>query len=319
MPPNHHITTFVRGITILSRVTGLEHKQMCKILLGLIIDLSLPCGEPTIRIIKAVRALLDFLYLAQLPSHTADTLLHLEESLAQFHNNKDVFVHLGVRKHFNFPKIHSLLHYKLSITLFGTMDNYNTEQTERLHMDFIKPAFRASNHKDEYPQTTVWLERREKVQQHALFVARRQQAQLKEDRNLERIGPPKPDPWTVHMSRHPTMKAISFNNLADKYGAFDFQDALADFIACVNHPQASATALRALAEDTLLPFRTVPVFHRIKFTSKHDLEIIDAIHVRPHQRDAHGRPVPARFDTVLVHGGPQGSVPRKQGKLQPYH
>ena len=87
LPPNHHITTFVKGITILSRVTGLEHKQMCKILLGLITDLPLPSGGDTAQILRTARALLDFLYLAQLPSHTANTLLHLEESLARFHDN----------------------------------------------------------------------------------------------------------------------------------------------------------------------------------------------------------------------------------------
>ena len=29
LPPNHHITTFTKGITGLSHVTGLEHKNMC--------------------------------------------------------------------------------------------------------------------------------------------------------------------------------------------------------------------------------------------------------------------------------------------------
>ncbi len=54
-------------------------------------------------------------------------------------------------------------------------DNYNTEQSEHLHIDFAKNAYYASNHKDEYPQMTLWLERREKVQQHAKFIEWRQQ------------------------------------------------------------------------------------------------------------------------------------------------
>jgi hypothetical protein len=48
--------------------------------------------------------------------------------------------------------------------LFGTMDNYNTEQTERLHIDFAKDAYRATNRKNEYMQMTAWLEHHEKVQ-----------------------------------------------------------------------------------------------------------------------------------------------------------
>jgi hypothetical protein len=177
LPPNHHIATFVKGITTLSRVTGLEHKNMCKILLGLIIDLPLPSGAAPAWIIRAVHTLLNFLYLAQFPSHATDTLNLLDEAVDLFHLDKQVFVDLGICDHFNFPKLHSLLHYKVSITLFGTTDNYNTEQTEWLHIDFTKDAYHASNHKDEYPQMTAWLEHCEKVQQHSLFVTWRQQAE----------------------------------------------------------------------------------------------------------------------------------------------
>jgi hypothetical protein len=62
-----------------------------------------------------------------------------------------VFLNLGASENFNFPKLHSLSHYMSSIQLFGSMDNYNMEQSERLHIDFAKNAYRALNHKDEYP------------------------------------------------------------------------------------------------------------------------------------------------------------------------
>jgi hypothetical protein len=118
-----------------------------------------------------VRAVLDFLYLAQLPSHTTTSLSQrFEGSLTRFHNNKDIFLDLGVREHFNLPKIHSLLHFGPSIHLFGTTDNYNTEQMERLHIDLTKEAYHATNRKDEYDQMTTWLERREKVQVHSSFI-----------------------------------------------------------------------------------------------------------------------------------------------------
>jgi hypothetical protein len=291
---------------------------MCRILLGLVVDLPLPSGQAPTWIIKTVRALLDFLYLAQLPSHTTDTLLRLEDSLARFHNHKDVFVDLGVREHFNIPKVHSLLHYKSSITLFGTTDNYNTEQTERLHIDFTKDAYRATNHKDEYYQMTAWLERREKIQQHTSFVAWRQQQQENISLGVQVLrpfGPPRPVPRTVQMTRNPSLKAVSFNDLSDKYRALDFQDALADFIARINHPRASTSALKALAEDTLLPFRSVPVYHKIKFVSTSDSGIIDTIHVRPEQRDARGRLIPSRFDTVIVHDGPQIGAQGNKGEF----
>ena len=233
LPPNHHIKTFPIGLSTLSRVTGKEHKDMCRILLGLIIDLPLPSGQVTSRVIRTVHALLDFLYLAQLPSHTTNTIVRLNKSLAQFHDNKAVFVDLGVREHFNIPKIHSLMHYSTSITLFGTTDNYNTEQTERLHIDFTKDAYRATNHKDEYPQMTTWLERHKKMQQHAAFIKWRQQAKWERGPSSKPIGPPIPVPRNVKMAQNPA-KAVSFTDLAGKYGAVDFQDALSDFIARIN-------------------------------------------------------------------------------------
>ncbi|KAI9429981.1 hypothetical protein H4582DRAFT_2114026 [Lactarius indigo] len=252
---NHHVMTFARGISTLSRVSGLEHKNMCHILLGLVIELPFLSGGSPVQVIRTVRVLLDFLYLMQLPSHTTETLLYLED----------------------------LLHYKSSITLFGSTDNYNMEQTEWLHIDFMKDAYHATNHKDKYPQMTTWLER-------------------------QPIGPSKPVLRAVQMAQNPSLKAVSFNDLTDKYRAFDFQDALANFIAQLNHPQASTAVLRALAEDTLLPFRHVPVFHKIKFASTPDPEVIDVVHVQPDQRDAHGHTIPSRFDTVIVRSRPQDSA-----------
>ena len=49
------------------------------------------------------------------------------------------------------------------------------------------------------------------------------------------------------MTRNPTVKAVSFDDLAHHYGAIDFQDAIADFIAQFNNPRASGASLRALA------------------------------------------------------------------------
>ncbi|KAI9434940.1 hypothetical protein H4582DRAFT_2112453 [Lactarius indigo] len=248
LPPNHHITLFTKGITTLSRISGKEHKNICRILLGLIINLALPGGQLPTRVIRAVRALLDFI----------QTLQHLEECLAHFHENKDIFIDLGV---------HSLLHYRSSITLFGTTDNYNMEQFEQLHIDFTKGAYHATNRKDEYSQMTVWLEHRGKVQMHMAFVEWQEQNDL-------------------------TSPLISATSTGPFYGAIDFQDALADFIALINYPSASAAALRSQAADTLLPF----------WENSEDFEIVDSVVIQPEQKDAHGRTVPERFDTMLVCG-----------------
>ncbi|EGO04725.1 hypothetical protein SERLA73DRAFT_149123 [Serpula lacrymans var. lacrymans S7.3] len=95
------------------------------------------------------------------PSDT--TLGYLSDALKTFHQNKAIFVTLGVRENFNIPKFHSLLHYVNSIRWFGATNNYNTEMFEHFHIDMAKDAWRASNHRNERPQMTTWLTRQEKT------------------------------------------------------------------------------------------------------------------------------------------------------------
>ncbi|KAI9442877.1 hypothetical protein BJY52DRAFT_1206753 [Lactarius psammicola] len=302
LPPNHYITLFPNGITTLLRK---EHKDMCRFLLSLVVDLHLPGGQVASRVLRAVHALLDFVHLAQYPSHMTETLNHLEQSLTHFHENKAIFFDLGVRNHLNIPKFHSLLHYGRSITFFGTTDNYNTEQSERLHIDFTKDMYQATNRKDEYAQMTAWLERHEKIQIHCATIKRWQQGYPASIPTSMPIGPLQVSVRYLKMARNPTIKAITFGDLAMKYGAINFQDALADFIALTNYPDTLVAMLRTWAADTLIPFQSLPVFHRMKFTSSsnpEDLEIVDSVVVRPEQRDARGRIVPSWFDTVLVRG-----------------
>ena len=107
----------------------------------MVVNLCLPNGMNPSCLICAVHAILDFLYLAQYPVHLSTTLDLLADSLSHFHENKDIFIDLGVREHFNIPKLHYLKHYMDFIKLHGTMDNYNTEYTEHLHIDLAKDAY----------------------------------------------------------------------------------------------------------------------------------------------------------------------------------
>jgi hypothetical protein len=260
--------------------------------------------------------------LAQLPSQTTDTIAHLKQSLVAFHKNKDVFVGLGVRKHFNVPKIHSLLHYSSSILLFGTTDNYNTEQTERLHINFTKEAYRATNHKDEYNQMTIWLERCKKLQQHKAFIDWRQQQLLSASVLHPRpiSGPSHPDTHYLKMTNHPTVPRVSFKDIVNNYGAVNFQDALGDFLAHLKEPHLSGWVLHREGVNTLIPFNHVPVFQTIKFKNN-DGAIVDSIHIQPEhaleQAPPHGWITPACFNTALVQVGQQpDNMHRNQGSFK---
>ncbi|KAJ3711351.1 hypothetical protein C8R42DRAFT_728691 [Lentinula raphanica] len=171
LPPNHNIRIFPKGISSFQRVSGTEHAQMSHLFLGLVAEAPLPGGMSNVRLMKCLRGLLDFLFLAQYPVHSTTTLSLLLDALDHFHDNKEIFIDLGIRSNFHIPKIHFMNHYVDGIRCTGTLDNFNTEYTERLHIDLAKDAYAATNKKDELLQMTRWLERKEKVTKYASFNA----------------------------------------------------------------------------------------------------------------------------------------------------
>ncbi|KAJ8509360.1 hypothetical protein ONZ45_g8474 [Pleurotus djamor] len=309
MPPNHNVRLFLKGITSLSRVTGQEHDQMCRILLGLIVDIPLPNGFSNVRLIRAVRAVLDFLYLAQYPVHSDRTLKLLEDALEAFHTNKGIFVDLGIRDSFNIPKLHFAKHYVHFIQLYGTLDNFNTEYTERLHIDLAKDAYEATNHKDEFRQMTVWLERKEKILRHHQHVQWR----------LKGSPAPEKDQWispgltldrSLSMTKHPSVRGVLMTQLAAEYGATYFREALVRYIILQNRPDITRAELERNIWNVRLPFTKIPVWHRIKYQyfnpSMKSPMTSDAIHCHPQRLDVRGNVVPARFDTALINDGTAG-------------
>ena len=90
------------------------------------------------KLLKATRAMLDFLYLAEYPVHSDESLQLLQDALNRFHENKDIFVAIGIRKDFNLPKLHSLQHYVPAIRYKGSADNFDTAYAERLHIELAK-------------------------------------------------------------------------------------------------------------------------------------------------------------------------------------
>lgn len=157
---------FSHGISMVSQWTGSEHKEMEKVFLGLVM------GAVDQQIICAVRAVIDFIYLASLQSHTSHTLSLLRQALDDFHTHKDAFIELGARTqgHFNIPKIHAMEHYVAMIEKFGSADGFNTESPERLHIDYAKDAYRASNRKDHLLQMVVWLRRQEATDRFTIYL-----------------------------------------------------------------------------------------------------------------------------------------------------
>ncbi|KAJ3562007.1 hypothetical protein NP233_g9840 [Leucocoprinus birnbaumii] len=333
LPMNHHIRLFMKGISGLSRVTGTEHDQICRFLLGIVQDIKLPSGISNARLVRSVQNLLDFTYLARYPIHTTQTLDNLDTALQEFHVNASIFIDLKIRPHFHFPKLHFCSHYRYLIELFGTTDNYNTEYTERLHIDLAKDAYRATNFRDEFPQMTAWLDRKERMLQHDRHVAKL--LELSHESPDNQSSPASattilryPLPCLVHkrqpqLPKNPTVYGVHLNVIRQEYGAEFFEAALARFVAQYQDPTVigDRRRLEKAASEIQIRFYKIPVFHYLKFVSKDPYTppnaapaVVDAIYAKPRYLNKRKQEIPGRFDTAMVnHTGGTASIGDIQG------
>ncbi|KIP01148.1 hypothetical protein PHLGIDRAFT_44175, partial [Phlebiopsis gigantea 11061_1 CR5-6] len=154
---------FAKGISHVQQWTGTEHKEMQKIFVALL------SGAVDSKVLAVAQSVVDFIYYAQFHQHTTTSLRALRTALETFHRHKEIFVDLGVREHFNIPKLHAMTHYLDAIQQKGALDGFNTELFERLHVDFAKVAYRAGNCRDYIAHMTTWLERQDMLETRAAY------------------------------------------------------------------------------------------------------------------------------------------------------
>ena len=157
LPPHSTLRHFAKGISTTSQWTGKEFKNMEKVFLGVL------AGATDRRVQVCMRAILDFIYLAQFEVHTTESLQQMDAAWVEFHTTKQVFIDLGIREHFDINKLHNIKHYIDHIRARGTADGFNSEGPERLHIDYAKTGYRASSRRGYIKQMTVWLRRQEAV------------------------------------------------------------------------------------------------------------------------------------------------------------
>ncbi|KAJ7307753.1 hypothetical protein DFH08DRAFT_927418 [Mycena albidolilacea] len=281
LPPSFGVRHFDKGISLLSQVSGKERKAMARILLGCL-------G------IRACRSILDFIYLSQYSTH--DDV---------WNENRDFFISATVRDDFNIPKFHSLLHYVDSIEYFGTTDNYNTEMFERLHIDFAKHGWRASNRRDEFPQMITWLDRQEKISQK----------------------PPQPPVLrtltgqAIQLTKKPQSPRQPLADIELHHYTDSFIYTLKEFLN--NITPASTRMLSNRLQDASLPFTRLDIYHNFKFEpsaldpgaeqDETSPETFQTVTSRPQSTD---RTSPPRFDTVIVRRDTNAEATGLSGELE---
>ncbi len=119
---------------------------------------------------SALRAYIDFIYIAQYEVHSTASLSKLRTTLRRFHANKAALVDVGIRNskrikgHFKIPKLELMHHVARLIRLNGSAPQHSTEHSERCHMTMAKIPYRATNRKDYGEQICRVLDRQEKLE-----------------------------------------------------------------------------------------------------------------------------------------------------------
>ncbi|KIO19238.1 hypothetical protein M407DRAFT_51818, partial [Tulasnella calospora MUT 4182] len=311
LPPNHALRVFKDGISGFSRLSGNEHRQIAKQLLGCIV------GSAPSSVVRASRALLDFLYIAQLESHTNQSLARLEDVLQEFHEHKQAFLDTNGRDadDFEFPKLHGLLHYAPQIREFGTTDNYNTENTERLHIDMAKDAYRATNRKDILPQMILWLERKEKIFAFSTYIEWRSGTATAKPPRAKLSSETYTDYHWITLSKTPSVRNASLSDISRTHSihVMDFQRAFASFVDQRQRwLKVPRTPLPPSLHCSIWYHFKISNLHLNKFAIVENYE--ESIHASPARTPQRShKTLPARFDTVLVNEAWDGHMTGLRG------
>lgn len=95
--------------------------------------------------IRALRAFLDFCYLARRDVLDTKSLAAMQDALDRFHKYREIFRTCGIRSSFNLPRQHSLMHFIQMIRAFGAPNGLCSSITESKHIKAVKRPYRRSN------------------------------------------------------------------------------------------------------------------------------------------------------------------------------
>ena len=158
------------GVSKLKQVTGHEHRELEKVFIAVI------AGGVSDDTLRAMRALLEFIFHAQDLFLYDETVHALHESLREFHHYKSAIIHDGGRKgkrgiieHFEIPKLEMLQIIPRSTKLMGAPYQWTSDVTERCHITHVKTPYRMSNKRNFHEQCVRFMDRVEKMHLFGLY------------------------------------------------------------------------------------------------------------------------------------------------------
>lgn len=172
---SHHKRTGVRhftsGVSHVNQMTGREHREIQRAIVPTIWGMASP------GFIRAVRAMVDFIYLAQSPIHTESSVASMVQALQDFHSHKQAILDAearrgkkGAKDDFYIPKLELMQSFSRAIFSVGSLLQYTADVSERLLITHCKHPFeRTSRQKDFVLQIARILDREESVRLFDLY------------------------------------------------------------------------------------------------------------------------------------------------------
>ncbi len=214
---------FHTGFTHFSKHTFRESRDLQRSFVAVI------AGHSNIdsSVLRAFRAIQEFIYFAQFETHTTTSLTKLSEALALFHAEKESLSAAGIRDgprqngKFNIHKLELMQHVRRRVELLGSMPQYSTDQIELCHIPNAKRAYQATNKKNFEEQMCRNLDRLAKLLYFSIYLEQERFIAdfLKLSRNTERrycrrtncrrpgrrlSSSPRPEHISFHGARSPT-------------------------------------------------------------------------------------------------------------------
>lgn len=290
---------FGEGVTQFQQHTAREARDVAKKFLAVV------AGHPNVTpgVMKALRAMIDFIYIAQYESHSTGTLVYLNDALLAFHANKDDLRKAGVRKgkkrqgRFEIPKLERMWQVGRSCLELGASYQFSTEDNERDHKRFIKATYAMTNKKDFQPQMCRTLSRREKdmffrsLLEHQGHIPKTGKLNLSANprssthltsvqhrwpqfvtapavQNLftSRMGSLSSDTTAFQLNVTPAWANMAVDLAAAKFNLTQLRSALADYHS--NTTAAERGWMRIAHEAASLPYVSIDVWHSVRIQNK---------------------------------------------------
>ncbi|KAH7908355.1 hypothetical protein BJ138DRAFT_1012981 [Hygrophoropsis aurantiaca] len=162
---------FDEGMSHVLQMTGREHRDIQRTIIPVI------AGAVEDDFLRAIRALIDFIYVAQNPVHTPSSIADMQACLAEFHSYKGAILKAearrgknGAKDDFCIPKLELFQTFAIAAWNVGSLIQFSADVSERLLITHCKQPFTQTNHQRNFTEQVVRiLDRRERIRMFDIY------------------------------------------------------------------------------------------------------------------------------------------------------